>query len=111
MNDASLIIVSQEVFLEADEGQGEIPWPWGLSQAVCVCVYVIVTQHDFFFPFLFIFLIEGLQGKAESGVLTRCGDAKYSSLYENLGAQSERIAVLQREVRYNEVIMIEYSPF
>lgn len=47
MNDASLIIVSQEVFLEADEGQGEIPWPWGLSQAVCVCVYVIVTQHDF----------------------------------------------------------------
>ncbi|XP_052030131.1 centrosome-associated protein ALMS1 isoform X2 [Apodemus sylvaticus] len=42
--------------------------------------------------------LESLQGKAESGVLTLCGDAKYSSLYENAGAHSERIAELQKEV-------------
>ncbi|GAB1291009.1 Alstrom syndrome protein 1 homolog [Apodemus speciosus] len=42
--------------------------------------------------------LEGLQGKAESAVLTLCGDAKYSSLYEDAGAHSERIAELQKEV-------------
>uniref|UniRef100_A0A8C6IK50 ALMS1, centrosome and basal body associated n=1 Tax=Mus spicilegus TaxID=10103 RepID=A0A8C6IK50_MUSSI len=55
-------------------------------------------------------LTEGLQGKAESGVLTRCGDAKYSSLYENVGAQSERIAVLQREVGCSNLGISQASP-
>lgn len=62
----------------------------------------------FFFSF---FLIEGLQGKAKSDVLTLFGDAKYASIYENAGAHSERITELQREVRYNGVIIVEYSPF
>ncbi|XP_029390665.1 Alstrom syndrome protein 1 isoform X3 [Mus pahari] len=54
--------------------------------------------------------LEGLQGKAESGILTLCGDAKYSSLYESAGAHSERIAELQREVDCSNLGISQASP-
>uniref|UniRef100_A0A8C2LZ34 ALMS1, centrosome and basal body associated n=1 Tax=Cricetulus griseus TaxID=10029 RepID=A0A8C2LZ34_CRIGR len=55
-------------------------------------------------------LTEGLQGKAESGIVTSYGDAEYSSLYKTADVHSERLAELQREVDHSNLGISQTFP-
>ncbi|XP_050020926.1 centrosome-associated protein ALMS1 [Alexandromys fortis] len=48
-------------------------------------------------------LTDGLQEKAESGIVTLHGDAEYSSLYKTTDVHSERVSELQREVDHSNL--------
>ncbi|CAO2605632.1 Centrosome-associated protein ALMS1 [Lemmus lemmus] len=48
-------------------------------------------------------LTDGLQGKAESGIVTLHGDAEYSSLSKTTDGHSERVSELQREVDHSNL--------
>ncbi|XP_052575673.1 centrosome-associated protein ALMS1 isoform X5 [Peromyscus californicus insignis] len=48
-------------------------------------------------------LTEGLQGKAESGIVTLHGDVEYSSLYKTADVHSEKVAELQRKVDHSNL--------
>ncbi|ERE66313.1 hypothetical protein H671_8g19535 [Cricetulus griseus] len=54
--------------------------------------------------------LEGLQGKAESGIVTSYGDAEYSSLYKTADVHSERLAELQREVDHSNLGISQTFP-
>ncbi|XP_042130362.1 centrosome-associated protein ALMS1 isoform X2 [Peromyscus maniculatus bairdii] len=45
----------------------------------------------------------GLQGKAESGIVTLHGDVEYSSLYKTADVHSEKVAELQRKVDHSDL--------
>lgn len=94
-SDASLIAVAQETLLKADIGQGEIPWPVGAESSFTIHT---IMQNDSYF-------VEGLQGKAESDIITLDG------LNENAVVCSERITELQRKVRHNKMIVVRNMAF
>ncbi|XP_059114052.1 centrosome-associated protein ALMS1 isoform X3 [Peromyscus eremicus] len=48
-------------------------------------------------------LIEGLQGKAESGIVTLHDDVEYSNLYKTADVHSEKVAELQRKVDHSNL--------
>lgn len=75
--------------LVAEEGQAESNF-----------IVYTVMQHDYFF-------LKGLQGKAESGIFTLHGDVEYSSLYKTADVHGEKVAELQRKVRYSEMVVVE----
>ncbi|XP_033620661.1 Alstrom syndrome protein 1 isoform X2 [Fukomys damarensis] len=85
--DASLITVGQETLLKADRGQGEILWSMEAESSFTIHT---VLQNDSCF-------VEGLQGKAESDVITLDDDTECCSLDEKAVVRSERVAELQRE--------------
>ncbi|XP_028716036.1 Alstrom syndrome protein 1 isoform X5 [Peromyscus leucopus] len=47
--------------------------------------------------------LTGLQGKAESGIVTLHGDVEYSSLYKTADVHSEKVAELQRKVDHSDL--------
>ncbi|XP_035315555.1 Alstrom syndrome protein 1 isoform X6 [Cricetulus griseus] len=55
-------------------------------------------------------ILKGLQGKAESGIVTSYGDAEYSSLYKTADVHSERLAELQREVDHSNLGISQTFP-
>ncbi|XP_041491464.1 Alstrom syndrome protein 1 [Microtus oregoni] len=55
-------------------------------------------------------LTDGLQEKAESGIVTLHGDDEYSSLYKTAGVHSERISELQREVDHSNLDISQPFP-
>jgi hypothetical protein len=99
--DASLIAVSQETLLKVDIGQDEIALSMGTQSSFII--HTILPNDSYF--------VEGLQGKAESDVITLDGDPECCNLDENAVVCSERVAELQREVRHNKMIVVENLVF
>ncbi|KAL6035255.1 hypothetical protein STEG23_032036, partial [Scotinomys teguina] len=48
-------------------------------------------------------VLKGLQGKADSGIVTLHGDVEYSKLYETVDVPSKNNAELQREVKHSNL--------
>ncbi|XP_038174412.1 Alstrom syndrome protein 1 isoform X2 [Arvicola amphibius] len=53
---------------------------------------------------------DGLQQKAESGIVTLHGDAEYSSLYKTTGVHSERVSEVQGEVDHSNLDISQPFP-
>ncbi|KAM6180319.1 LOW QUALITY PROTEIN: centrosome-associated protein ALMS1 [Erethizon dorsatum] len=104
--DVSLITVGQETLLKANRSQGEILWPMGAES--CFTIHTIMQNDSCF--------VEGLQGKADSDVITLDNDTECCSLDERAVVCSERVAELRREPtresehRSSNLRMLRFSP-